>query len=192
MTIESGRSLLHYRIVDKIGEGGMGAVWRGVDTNLDREVAIKVLPDAFARDTERLARFEREARILATLNHSGIAVVHGLHEAEGVRFLAMELAGGEDLSDRIARGAIPLREALDIAMQLAEACEAAHERGVIHRDLKPANIRIDDEGKIKVLDFGLAKAFESGDGSSSPTESPTITSQGTATGVILEGKRLWW
>jgi Tol biopolymer transport system component len=189
MTIEPGRSLSHYRLAEKIGEGGMGAVWRAVDTTLGREVAIKVLPAAFAGDPERLLRFEREAKLLASLNHPNIAAIYGLHEAEGVRFLAMELVPGEDLSERLKRGRIPPREAIELARQIGEALEIAHEQGVIHRDLKPANIRLTPDGKVKVLDFGLAKALDPmssfGSGAQGGGMSPTITSLGTVAGVIL-------
>ncbi|NIV49597.1 MAG: protein kinase, partial [Gammaproteobacteria bacterium] len=123
-------------------EGGMGVVWKAVDTTLDREIAVKVLPDAFSSDPERLVRFEREAKLLASLQHPNIAVLHGLHEAEGVRFLAMELVGGEDLTERLARGPLPHVESIDAAIQIAEALAAAHDSGVMHRDLKPANVRI--------------------------------------------------
>jgi len=189
VTLQAGQLLLHYRLDRKIGEGGMGVVWKAVDTTLDREVAIKVLPDAFAEDTERLARFEREAKLLASLNHANIATVHSVHETDGVRFLAMEFVDGEDLAQRLARGAIPLEEALDLGAQMAEALETAHEAGVIHRDLKPANIKLTPDGKVKVLDFGLAKALapdaaaQSADGS--PSMSPTVTSVGTVAGMIL-------
>ena len=140
MNIEPGKLLNQYRLVEKIGEGGMGVVWKAVDTTLDREVAIKILPDAFAQDPDRRARFEREARLLATLNHPGIAGIYGLHEAEGVHFIAMEYVPGEDLSKRLQRGPLLVDDALDVARQVAEALEAAHDQGVIHRDLKPANI----------------------------------------------------
>jgi serine/threonine protein kinase/sugar lactone lactonase YvrE len=194
MAIEPGSEFLHYRIVEKIGEGGMGVVWKALDTTLDREVAIKVLPAMFAESPERLARFEREAKLLAALNHPNIATIHGLHEAPttdsgqaGIRFLAMEYVEGEDLARRLAGGALPLNEALKIALQIAEAFEVAHERGIVHRDLKPANVRITPDGKIKVLDFGLARAFEtdSSSGEVSPTMSPTLTSAGTVAGMIL-------
>src|SRR4029077_11399893 len=135
----------------------MGAVYRATDTNLGRQVAIKVLPDVFAQDSERLARFEREAKTLAALNHPNIAAIHGFEKSGGVQALVMELVEGEDLSQRIARGPIPLDEALPIARQIAEALEAAHEQGIIHRDLKPANIKLRSDGTVKVLDFGLAK-----------------------------------
>jgi serine/threonine-protein kinase len=189
VAIEAEQQLLHYRLIEKIGEGGMGVVWRAEDTTLQREVAIKILPDTLAGDAERLARFGREARLLATLNHPNIAAVYGLHEAEGVNFLAMELVRGEDLSQRIARGPLPVDEALDIARDVAEALRVAHAGGVIHRDLKPANIRLGPEGKVKVLDFGLAKVLSSeGEASSpsaSPALSPTVTSLGTVAGVLL-------
>ena len=185
MVIASGRRFLHYRLIEKIGEGGMGVVWKAVDTKLDREVAIKILPDAFASVPERLARFEREAKTLASLNHSNIATVYGLHEVDDLRFIAMELAPGEDLAHRLARCALPIEEALDVARQVSEALEAAHEHGVIHRDLKPANIRVGDDGTVKVLDFGLAKALSAEPAETDPSLSPTVTSGGTRAGVIL-------
>ena len=147
MAIEAGQNLLHYRIVEKIGEGGMGEVWKAVDTTLDREVAIKFLPDAFASDAERLARFEREAKMLATLNHANIAAVYGLHELPStgsgqaaIRFIAMEMVPGEDLSQRLERGPLAIEDAVDVGRQVAEALEAAHEQGLVHRDLKPATL----------------------------------------------------
>jgi Tol biopolymer transport system component len=188
-----GQSLLHYRLVDKIGEGGMGVVWRAVDTTLDREVAIKILPNEFAAEADRLARFEREAKLLASLNHPNIATVHGLHEApaaesgQPIRFLAMELAEGEDLARRVARGPLALDDALAVARQIASALESAHESGVVHRDLKPANVVLAPDGSVKVLDFGLAKAL-AGDpegNETDPSLSPTMTSAGTMAGVIL-------
>ena len=189
MPVVPGQNLLHYRLIEKIGEGGMGVVWSAEDITLKREVAIKILPDALAADAERLARFAREARLLATLNHPNIAAVYGLHEAEGVRFLAMELVRGEDLSQRTARGPLAVDDALEIARQVAEGLRSAHAEGIIHRDLKPANIRLGPEGEVKVLDFGLAKAMATErDGSSSgasPSLSPTITSLGTVAGVLL-------
>jgi serine/threonine-protein kinase len=185
--LQSGASLLHYRLVEKLGEGGMGVVWRALDTTLDRHVAVKVLPDVFASDPDRAARFEREAKVLASLNHPNITTVHSVHHVDGVRFLVMELAHGEDLSARLARGPLPLDEVLKIARQLAEAMEAAHESGVVHRDLKPANVTVTDEGKVEVLDFGLAKALDPS--SSGPisdlSKSPTLVSGGTAAGVII-------
>jgi Tol biopolymer transport system component len=186
-----GQTLSHFRITAKLGEGGMGEVYRAEDTNLGREVAIKVLPQGFVEDPERLARFEREARLLAQLNHQNIAGVYEVDEAvlEGntrIRFLAMELAPGEDLTDRLARGPVAVDDAISIALQIAEALEAAHESGVVHRDLKPANIKVTPEGAVKVLDFGLAKAWEDSSPSSPDlTESPTLTAQMTQAGVIL-------
>jgi serine/threonine protein kinase/Tol biopolymer transport system component len=182
--IESGQQLLHYRLTEKLGEGGMGVVWQAVDTTLGRDVAIKILPDAFSGEPERLARFEREARVLASLNHPHVAGIHGIHEAEGVRFLAMELVAGEDLSAVLERGALPLERALQVAREVAEALEVAHESGVIHRDLKPANVRLTQEGKAKVLDFGLAKAYDPAT-ASDPMSSATMTSAGTVAGLIL-------
>jgi Tol biopolymer transport system component len=174
----------------------MGEVYRARDTKLGREVAIKVLPDAFAQDKERLARFEREARFLASLNHPNIATIHGLEESEAVRYLVMELVEGETLAERIAKGAIPIDEALPIFQQIAEGLEAAHEKGVIHRDLKPANVKITPEGKVKVLDFGLAKAFQQeAEAEVDSSLSPTLTrlrqgyggqaKQGTNLGAIM-------
>jgi serine/threonine-protein kinase len=177
--------LLHYRLVEKIGEGGMGVVWKALDTHLEREVAVKILPDVFAGDAERLARFEREAKLLASLNHPNIAAVHGLDEDGGVRFLVMELVAGEDLSQRLERGPLAVEEALRVGLQVSEALEIAHENGVIHRDLKPANIQLTPTGDVKVLDFGLAKAFEVTGPSSDASMSPTMTSAGTMAGAIL-------
>ena len=167
-----GQTLGHYRIVEKIGAGGMGEVYRARDTKLDRDVALKVLPDLFANDPERVARFQREAKVLASLNHPNIASIYGLEEADGVRALVLELVEGPTLADRIAQGPIPVDDALPIARQMAEALEAAHEAGVIHRDLKPANVKVKTDGLVKVLDFGLAKALEGRVGSD-PSESPT-------------------
>ncbi|HKQ98297.1 MAG TPA: protein kinase [Candidatus Polarisedimenticolia bacterium] len=187
MAFEAGQSLLHYRLAEAIGEGGMGVVWKAIDTTLNRPVAIKILPDMFAEQPDRLARFEREARLLASLNHPNIAAIYGFHEAKGARFLAMELVGGEDLDKRIKGGTLPLDETLRIALQIAEGLETAHEHGVVHRDLKPANIQVTDEGQVKILDFGLAKALAGDPGSSSTSASlsPTLTSAGTRAGVIL-------
>lgn len=188
MPLSAGQKLGPYAVVSQLGAGSMGEVYRARDSRLKRDVAIKVLPDDVANDRERLARFQREAEILASLNHPNIAHVHGLEE----RALIMELVDGEDLSERLARGPIPIDEALPIAKQIAEALEAAHEAGVVHRDLKPANVKVKDDGIVKVLDFGLAKAFETesriGDPSSghTPANSPTITSPAmTMRGVIL-------
>src|SRR5436305_3922857 len=142
------QSIAHYRILSKLGEGGMGAVYRGTDTKLNREVAVKVLPDSFAADPDRLARFTREAQVLASLNHPNIASIYGVEE----RALIMELVDGPTLSDRIAQGPMPAAEVLQIARQIGEALEAAHESGVVHRDLKPANIKVTEAGRVKVLD----------------------------------------
>ena len=189
MALEPGRSLAHYRLAERIGEGGMGEVWRATDTTLAREVALKFLPTTLAADPERLARFEREAKVLASLNHPGIAGIYGLHEHQGIRFLAMELVPGEDLAQRLERGRIPATEAIDVARQIAEALEVAHDQGIVHRDLKPANVKLTPDGKVKVLDFGLAKALDPiASGGSSGMDSrmsPTITSLGTVAGVIL-------
>ena len=182
-----GDTIGSYTIIAKLGEGGMGQVWRATDTTLGRQVAIKILPDAFAADPERLARFEREAKTLAALNHPHIAQIYGFEKSSGMHALVMELVDGEDLSQRIARGAIPLDEALPIARQIAEALEAAHEQGIIHRDLKPANIKVRADGTVKVLDFGLAKALDPAAASSATADnSPTITSPAmTQAGMIL-------
>ena len=184
-----GQRLAHFQISAKLGEGGMGEVYQATDTKLNREVAIKVLPPEVAQDPERLARFKREAQLLAALNHPNIAAIHGLEEADGTLFLALELVEGEDLAERLKRGKVPVDEALDIAMQIAEALEAAHEKGIVHRDLKPANVMIAPEGQVKVLDFGLAKAWagEAGSGTSSLdlSQSPTLAHTGTAAGLIL-------
>jgi Tol biopolymer transport system component len=183
MPLGSGTQLGYYKIQSLIGKGGMGEVYRAVDTKLEREVAIKVLPAALADDADRLARFEREAKVLAQLNHPGIAAIYGVED----RALAMELVPGATLADRIKQGPIPLGEAEEILLQIADAVEYAHERGVIHRDLKPANIKIDPDDKVKILDFGLAKAFSDPAGSvgSDPVNSPTLTLGGTIAGTIL-------
>ena len=184
MSLEPGTTLGPYAVTAKIGEGGMGEVYRARDTKLDRDVALKVLPEAFTKDPDRLARFEREAKVLASLNHPNIAQIHGLEESDGIRALVLELVEGPTLADRIKRGPIRLDEALPIAKQIAEALEAAHEAGVIHRDLKPANIKVRDDGTVKVLDFGLAKALDpspTGD----PSQSPTLTAMATQMGVIM-------
>src|SRR5262245_5978169 len=160
MPLGPGTRLGPYEIVAPIGSGGMGEVYRATDTNLGRDVAIKVLPEAFAQDPERVARFEREAKTLAALNHPNIAQIYGLEKSQGTYALVMVFVDGEDLSQRIGRGPIPFDEALPIARQIAEALEAAHEQGIIHRDLKPANVKVRPDGNVKVLDFGLAKLTE--------------------------------
>jgi serine/threonine-protein kinase len=175
------QTIAHYRITSKLGQGGMGEVWRATDTKLSRDVAIKILPDSFAQDADRLARFTREAQVLASLNHPNIAAIYGVEE----RALIMELVPGPTLAERIAQGAIPLEEAMPIARQIAEALEYAHEHGVVHRDLKPANIKITPEGRVKVLDFGLAKALGNEAASSDPASSPTLTMRATVAGVIM-------
>ncbi|MGE0641027.1 MAG: protein kinase [Thermoanaerobaculia bacterium] len=188
----TGRKIGPYEVVEKLGEGGMGEVYRATDSKLKREVAIKVLPAAFTNDPERLARFEREAQLLAQLHHPNIASIFGLEESDGERALVMELVEGPTLAERLADGPLALAEALPIARQIAEALEEAHEKGIVHRDLKPQNVKVTADGKVKVLDFGLAKAMdpESGSGGSvtaSPTlmNSPTLTAAGTQLGVIL-------
>jgi eukaryotic-like serine/threonine-protein kinase len=183
--LHSEQTLLHYRLAEKIGEGGMGVVWRALDTKLDREVAIKVLPEIFARDAERLARFEREAKLLAALNHPNIAAIYGLEQVDATRFLVLELVPGESLDVTLARGALQMDEALGVCAQIAAGVQAAHDQGILHRDLKPANIRRTPQGRVKVLDFGLAKALMSGGPSDDPMMSPTITQAGTIAGSIL-------
>jgi eukaryotic-like serine/threonine-protein kinase len=187
LALSPGTRIGVYEVTAQIGEGGMGQVYRATDTKLKRQVAIKILPPSVAADPGRLARFQREAEVLASLNHPNIAGIHGLEDAGGVKALVMELVEGEDLSQRIARGAIPLDEALPIAKQIAEALEAAHEHGIIHRDLKPANIKVRADGTVKVLDFGLAKAMEpTGTISARASMSPTITTPAmTQAGMIL-------
>jgi serine/threonine-protein kinase len=180
-----GTRLAHYEIVTHIGSGGMGDVYQATDTKLGRSVAIKFLPDAFCHDSERVARFQREARVLASLNPPNIAAIHGVEEIDTRHFLLMELVPGETLADRIKRGAIPIDEALPIAKQIAEALEEAHEKGVVHRDLKPANVKITPDGKVKVLDFGLAKAFEAERPNPQLSNSPTLSMAATMQGMIL-------
>ena len=183
--MQPGTKLSSYEILSPLGKGGMGEVWRARDSKLGREVAIKTLPEEFAKDEERLARFEREAKLLASLNHPNIATIHGLEEDNGTRFLILELVEGDTLADWLKRGAIPVEESLKLALQIAEALEAAHEKGVIHRDLKPANIKVTPDGKIKVLDFGLAKAFASDGADESLSQSPTLSLAATQQGMIL-------
>jgi len=185
VALSAGARLGPYEVIAQIGKGGMGEVYRARDTKLGRHVAIKVLPDTFAHDPERLARFEREARTLASLNHPNIAAIYGLEEAEDVRALVLELVDGETLADRLRRGPIPLTEALTIAQQIAAALETAHEQSIIHRDLKPANIKVTPAGSVKVLDFGLAKAMSGGTSNVDPADAPTASIAGTRDGVIL-------
>ena len=200
MNLSSGATLGPYRVTAKIGEGGMGEVWQARDTKLDRDVALKVLPEAFTSDPDRLARFEREAKVLASLNHPNIGSIYGLEEADGVRALVLELVEGPTLAECIASGSlspgggegrgeggIPVEDALPIARQIAEALEAAHEQGVIHRDLKPANIKVREDGTVKVLDFGLAKAFQPDASHPDVSASPTIslTAAASQMGMVL-------
>ena len=185
MPFAAGRRLGPYEIAGPLGAGGMGEVYRARDHELNRDVALKVLPELFALDADRLARFRREAQVLASLNHPNIGAIYGLEDADGIRALVLELVEGPTLADRIAQGPIPLEDALPIARQICEALEAAHEHGIIHRDLKPANIKLRPDGAVKVLDFGLAKVFV-GDGSGADlSRSPTLTAGGTREGVIL-------
>ena len=182
---EIGQMVSHYRIVEKIGQGGMGQVYLADDTTLDRKVALKFLPEAFTSAPERMARFEREAKLLASLNHPNIAGIYGLERADGTRFLVLEYVEGETLQARLSKGALPLEDALTLCRQIAEGLEAAHEKGVIHRDLKPANVMITAEEKVKILDFGLAKALADETQSVDPADSPTITAAMTRPGVVL-------
>src|SRR6202521_355318 len=186
MPLSAGTKLGTHEIRSAIGAGGMGEVYQAHDTKLGRDVAIKVLPEAFAHDAERLARFQREAKMLAALNHSNIATIFGLEHSDGVQYLVMELVPGETLAERVKRdGAVPVDESLTIAKQIAEALEAAHEKGIIHRDLKPANVKLTAEGKVKVLDFGLAKAFAGDTLTEDMGNSPTLSMAATMQGVIL-------
>jgi len=181
----SGLKLGPYEILSPLGAGGMGEVYRARDTRLGRDVALKVLPEKLAGDSERMARFEREAKVLASLNHPNVATIHGLEESGRVRALVMELVEGPTLAERIAQGPIPLNEVLPIAQQIVEALEAAHEKGIIHRDLKPANIKVTPEGAVKVLDFGLATALGAENSTSDISNSPTRLTEATQAGVIL-------
>src|SRR5579863_3954134 len=177
--------IAHFRIKSKLGEGGMGVVYRASDTKLNRDVAIKVLPAVLAADRDRMVRFEREARVLASLDHPNIGAIFGLEESNGAWALVLALIEGPTLAERIAAGPVPLDEAIPIARQLAEALEYAHDRGVVHRDLKPANIKITPEGTVKVLDFGLAKALDTQDSAADISNSPTVMTEATQAGVIL-------
>jgi Tol biopolymer transport system component len=185
MALSPGARLESCEILDLIGSGGMGEVYRGRDTKLGRDVAVKALPSAFAKDPERLARFTREAQVLASLNHPNIAVIHELKQIESAQYLILELVDGETLADIIARGPLPMDEALKLARQIAEALEAAHDKGIVHRDLKPANVKVTADGHVKVLDFGLAKVHESSQSSAAMSRSPTLSALNTAAGVIL-------
>jgi serine/threonine protein kinase len=180
-----GQIISHYKIIGKLGAGGMGEVYRAEDQRLHRQVAVKALPDNFASNPERLARFEREAKLLAALSHPNIAGIYGLEVAEGKRFLILELVEGETLAQRLARGPLPTDEALDVCRQIAEGLETAHEKSIVHRDLKPSNIKLTPEGKVKILDFGLARAFLDKSPVEVIADSPTITAEMTQPGVIL-------
>ena len=185
MPIEPGHKLLHYHLTEKLGEGGMGVVWRARDTNLDREVAIKVLPASLAEDRERITRFQREARLLASVNHPNIAAVHDFNNVDDLRFLVMEYVDGETLGDRLERGPLQVDDALAVAKQIAEALEVAHGNGVIHRDLKPGNVMLRTDGTVKVLDFGLAKELQPATSTDGGTMSPTFTADFTTPGLVL-------
>ncbi len=200
MSVIIGTQLGSYEITALLGKGGMGEVWRARDAKLKREIAIKILPDELSRDHDRVSRFQREAEVLASLNHNNIAAIYDLQEANSSRFVVLELVAGETLAERIAKGAVPVDEALGIAKQICEALEAAHDKGIVHRDLKPANVKILPDGKVKVLDFGLAKAMSGANASpagrshqemeDSPAKaalsnSPTLSMAATNAGVIL-------
>src|SRR5678816_3318179 len=178
----TGRRLGIYQLHERVGAGGMGEVYRARDIRLQRDVAVKILPEAFAADGNRRARFEREALVLASLNHPNIATIHGIEDDDGVHALVMELVDGETLADRIMRGVIPVPEALAIARQIADALDAAHERGIVHRDLKPANIKLTSSGLVKVLDFGLAKAVGEDDANPDVSNVATVTLGATQEG----------
>ena len=180
-----GQTISHYKILEKIGEGGMGEVYRATDTKLGREVALKILPEQFASDSQRMGRFQREAEVLASLDHPNIGQIFGIEEAGQTKALVLQLIEEPTLAERIAQGPIPVEETFKIALQIAEGLEAAHEKGVIHRDLKPANIKITPEGQVKILDFGLAKAFSGDESDVSLSNSPTLSLAATQQGVIL-------
>ena len=186
MALQPQSQLGTFTVLGALGAGGMGEVYRARDTKLQRDVAIKILPEEFARDTERVHRFRREAELLAQLNHPRIAAIYDLQESHGAYFLVLELVEGETLADRIARGSLPVKQALEIAKQICEALEAAHDKSIVHRDLKPANIKLQADGTIKVLDFGLAKTTENTSVNSNLTHSPTMfTVAGTKMGLIM-------
>ena len=181
-----GQTISHYKVIEKIGQGGMGEVYRATDTKLNRDVALKILPEQFASDSQRMGRFQREAEVLASLDHPNIGQIYGIEDAGQTKALVLQLIEGPTLAERIAQGPISVEDALKLTLQMAEGLEAAHDKGVIHRDLKPANIKITPEGQIKILDFGLAKALE---GETPPaselSQSPTLTRAATQQGVIL-------
>src|SRR5215475_1930135 len=185
MGLTVGTQLGSHEIIALLGKGGMGEVYRARDLKLKREVAIKILPEEFSRDADRVSRFQREAEVLASLNHPNIAAIYGLQEANETRFLVLELVEGETLAERIQHGPISVGGALEIAKNICEALEAAHERGIIHRDLKPANVKITPEGKVKVLDFGLAKAMEVGPAQVASNSPTMLSAAATNAGMIL-------
>jgi eukaryotic-like serine/threonine-protein kinase len=187
LSVVIGTQLGSHEVLGLLGKGGMGEVYLARDSKLKREVAIKILPEEFSRDPDRVSRFQREAEVLAVLNHPNIAAIYELQELNGLRYLVMELVEGETLAERIARGRIPVDEVLNIAASICEALEAAHEKGVVHRDLKPANVKITPDGKVKVLDFGLAKAMESTSAGATLSNSPTMIDSMAATnaGMII-------
>src|SRR6516164_4272906 len=185
MPLAIGTQLGSHEITALLGKGGMGEVYRARDLKLKREVAIKILPEEFARDPERISRFQREAELLASLNHPNIAAIYDVEEADNSRFLVLELVEGDTLADRLRRSPLPVDEALHIAKSICEALEAAHEKGVIHRDLKPGNVKVTPDGRVKVLDFGLAKVAEEPVGTGNASDSPTQTLSATRAGVIL-------
>src|SRR5499426_139686 len=184
MSIKPGMRIGPYDVTAPLGEGGMGVVFRALDTKLHREVALKLLPDHFANDADRLTRFQREAQVLAALNHPNIAQIYGLEQSGASSCIVMELVEGETLAERLKRGPLSIDDTIQIAKQIAEALEAAHERGIVHRDLKPANIKLAPDGKVKVLDFGLAKALNDDDVDSGLSHSPTKVS-GSMAGVVM-------
>ena len=185
VSVEPGQTLAHYRLIEKIGEGGMGQVYRARDSKLGRDVAIKLIPPKFAEDPDRLARFEREARVLASLNHPNVAVIHGFEESDGHRFLVLEHVEGEELGQKIARGPLPVGEAVALARQIAAGLESAHEQGIVHRDLKPANVKLTADGTVKVLDFGLARVRDERPIPEDLQNSPTMTAAQTMQGALL-------
>src|SRR5436190_9107887 len=186
MPLPAGTRLGHYEILSPLGSGGMGDVYRARDERLHRDVALKVLPERFAIDHDRMARFTREAQLLASLNHPNIAAIYGVEEMAGGSALILELVDGETLAERVAKGPLRVDDALRIALQIAEALEAAHEKSVIHRDLKPANVKITTQGTVKVLDFGLAKALDGDTSAASDlSQSPTLSVAATQAGIIL-------
>src|SRR5215471_6998722 len=184
MALTSGTKLGPYEVQTQLGMGGMGEVYRAIDSKLGRPVALKVILPEFAQDAQRMARFQREAQLLASLNHPNIASIYGLEDGSGVSALVMELVEGPTLEERIKRGAIPVEEALPVAKQVADALEFAHDHGIVHRDLKPANIKLTHDGKVKVLDFGLAKALQGDAALQNISNSPTMTMASKA-GIIL-------